>query len=167
MARGYSQMMLVGDILGALDKQGATSLSPRQMNAVIQGANLIIDAMQRDDVPATPAMGLAGWYGSDDTGLSSLYMAYVLGSAAKHPATKHAVLDTPRDPSDFGRCVRLLAAAPELRPFVGTLADPRHGKVWNYLADHWDDLERRYLSAVAGGSGHAPWLLALLRELHG
>lgn len=66
-------------------------------------------------------MGIIAWLESDDTGSSSLYMASVLsgkpGSYSNH---------YPRDPADFGRCMRLIKAVPSLKADIGKMAD--HGK---------------------------------------
>lgn len=100
------------------------------------------------------------WFAGDDTGISSRYMAAVLGAAAfsvylPRPPYVDAY---PYDPADFGRCVRLLDAIPELREYLSTLAfDTAHGPVWNAIAEEWDDLERMYREDLPTGRSDRLW----------
>ena len=77
-----SQLQLVCDIMKALEKQGLTHLNVRQMNAVIEAANVVCDALAQPHVPATPGMGWEAWCRCDDRGASSEYMAFVLAPLA-------------------------------------------------------------------------------------
>lgn len=52
----------------------------------------------------------------------------------------------PWDPSDFGRCYRLLAIAPEWRARMPEMAT--HGKVWSALASAWNELTALYEEEV-------------------
>ena len=139
-----SQMELVAAILKNIDRQGVKELNPRQMNAVIDAANSIVDEFEKLSVLASPSMGLKAWLASDETGLSSKYLAHVL-APNKAP---YAPLNIPHDPADFGRCVRLLDAAPELRAELPRLLEPQHGKPWNAIAAEWSILEAWYREDV-------------------
>lgn len=164
--REFSQAELVGGIVGWLDEHGIKSMSPRQLNAVVAASDGIIAAIDQSDVLATNGMGLLAWLRSDDTGQSSLYMARELAVAAGLPSHHERILSPdpwPHDPSDFGRCVRLLDAAPELRPHIGLLKDKRHGPVWNAIAERWSELESLYCEESP--SGQAPKLYAALQEV--
>src|SRR5688572_24935346 len=48
----------------------------------------------------------------------------------------------PRDPSDLGRCIRLLEIAPEYRPLLKSMrvVSPE----WARLVERWDELEALY-----------------------
>jgi hypothetical protein len=54
----------------------------------------------------------------------------------------------PHDGDDFGRCVRLLDAAPELRANLDSIKS--FSPEWNALVTHWDEFEALYRS---GGEG--------------
>jgi hypothetical protein len=104
-----SQIELVGAIFTELDRQGMQSLAARQMNAVINHVNEIIREIESPPRMSSPGMGLQAWLASDDTGMSSEFMAATLsGQFSRRYAH-------PYDLDDFGRCMRLLEAAPEFR----------------------------------------------------
>lgn len=135
MTKRINQMQLVADIMFALDKQGVKGMLTRQMNAVVAAADSIVAEFEKPYQPARQGSGLAEWLASDDTGLSSRFMAFALRLG---PAAESAY---PRDSDDFGRCYKMLRSAPEGRP----PADMRiHGPVWAGLAAAWPELERLY-----------------------
>jgi hypothetical protein len=106
------QMDLVLAILRELERQAAgdgeaVSVLPRQMNACVDAANLIVEAFNRPYRPATPGCGYGIWGMSDDTGLSSLWMAHVLTGKIS------VEFNYPHDADDFNRCVTFLKAVPE------------------------------------------------------
>jgi hypothetical protein len=80
---------------------------------------------------------LMQWLLSDDTGLSSMAivarMEGVLGRS-----------DFPRDASDLGRCIRLLALMPEWKPRIHEMRDVH--PVWAKIVERWDDLIGLYAS---------------------
>lgn len=132
-----------------------TQVNERQMNAIIRAADEVMAQMRRPSVSASDGMGLMRWLMSDDTGLSSRYMAAVLSG------TPRPEMNYPRDPSDFGRCYRLLRAAPELRAeFEKLRACP---KPWPLLVEHWAELE--YLYELELPEGSAPRLYRRMQEL--
>jgi hypothetical protein len=73
------------------------------------------------------------WLNGNDTGISSqAIMTHMLG---EHPTS-----DTyPSDPSDLGRCIRLLRVIPAWHQRIGEMA--KIGHVWASLVTHWDELE--------------------------
>lgn len=82
---------------------------------------------------------LATWLASGDTGVSSCTLALVAMGATK------GHFDAPHDMDDFGRCYRLVEAAPVLREHfekVGYLV-PAFARI---LAN-WDSLAEQYLKA--------------------
>jgi hypothetical protein len=137
MTATLSQIELISAIGNHLDKNGFKELAPRQFEAVIAAANIVIDAMRQTPVMAYPNMGLAKWLASDDTGMSSKFMAAVLGGIGGKYAH-------PWDADDFGRCVRLLDAVPEFRERIAMMRT--HGKKWSNLLETWEQCENAYRS---------------------
>ena len=83
--------------------------------------------------PASIA-SIGAWLVSNDTGRSSKTMACIaLGATGKLRT------DAPYDPSDFGRCLRLVEVVPELRTCFGQIAEiePRFAGI----LENWDALE--------------------------
>lgn len=149
------QMALVTDILKAVGKQKKL-VKPRIINTIIDCANLIIHEIERPDVPAVPGMGLRAWLKSDDTGLSSLYMACML---ANGPKVKRAY---PLDVDDFGRCYRFLRSVeePERRP----LADMSGLSLeWDALVANWLTLE--VLFEQPGSNGVTELIQKILKSV--
>jgi hypothetical protein len=162
-----SQIELVAAIAKALEKQGFPEAKPRYMNAIVDAANRIVEEYGRDDVTATANMGLRAWLRSDDTGLSSQYMAHVLAplagaGTAPDPSDRFWRNPSPLDPDDFGRCYRLLKAVPGLRAHLPALATG-HGAEWTGLVAVWDELERLYEEELPRGK--APKLYARMQAI--
>lgn len=95
------------------------------------------------------------WAKSWDTGQSSMTIYnFMARGIVSRP-------EIPHDPSDFGRCYRLLKVAPEWRARMAEM-----GAViatWTPYADAWDELER--LFEEESPTGMAPILFARLQEL--
>jgi hypothetical protein len=78
------------------------------------------------------------WLGGRDTGLSSTAIALTaLGKMPKNP-------NYPRDDGDFGRCYRLIKAAPGAVLALDVLARDG-GPVWAALVPRWAEIEVAYL----------------------
>lgn len=74
------------------------------------------------------------WLFSDDTGLSSMSLAAeFLGVECE--------INYPHDPSDFGRCQRLIMAVPDVRKSVDSLAEK--SPHWKKLSEHWDNIAEK------------------------
>ncbi len=95
------------------------------------------------------------WWNGPDTGMSSRTIWRVMMG---HPLVEGVF--APADPSDFGRCHRLLHAIPGWRARIGEMA-----KVpgWERLAPAWDELEALYLEGLT--KGRAPKLYDRIDEL--
>lgn len=75
-----------------------------------------------------------GWMATGRVGASSTCMARHLTGQA-HDGFH------PRDSADFGRCLGLLDAVPELRSRLSDMAAV--SPYWTALVEHWDEIERR------------------------
>lgn len=104
-----------------------------------------------------PAAALA-WVRSWDTGISSLTIFEVL-SGREVFDLKHR--DIPYDPGDFGRCYRLLQAAPRWRKRLAEVA-AQHPR-WAPFVEHWTEMEALYLEELP--SKNCPKLYALMQRL--
>jgi hypothetical protein len=136
---------IAAEVSQQLKEQGLPdSADVRHMNAMIEAANLVVAEFRQPHRPAKEASGLRAWYASDETGLSSKYMAYVLLNGGR-VENNH-----PHDPGDFGRCLGLLKAVPEARANLGLLG-AGHGEVWACLIAQWDALESMYSDTLNGG----------------
>jgi hypothetical protein len=75
------------------------------------------------------------WLASGDTGISSETLAFeYLGTERKG----HFGIGYPHDPADLGRCLRLIARVPGVRPCVDRLALKHEG--WAKAAKVWDEI---------------------------
>lgn len=103
---------------------------------------------------------IARWSLAGDAGISSKAIAAAaIGMTPKESAWG---FDTPRDPSDFGRCYRLLQKVPELRlalPLV--VAAAPH---WGPMVEVWDELTALYEEELP--SGKCPRLYERMKGLH-
>jgi hypothetical protein len=128
-----NQMELVSAIWKELARQHpGIQLIPRQMNTTIDAATKIVEEYGRPAVMATPNMGLVRWLASDDTGMSSRFMAVTMFSDQPH-STEYRY---PLDADDFGRCYRMIKAVGEptieqWQKLAGT------GPEWRRLVADW------------------------------
>lgn len=141
-----SQIDLVKAILDELQRQGIGDAEVWRLNAVIAAADSIIREFEREPVMATDDMGLDAWLRCDDTGLSSCYMASVLGGFSREYAHPH-------DVDDFGRCSRLLRSVPEFRGSLRVMksCSPQ----WAKLVERWDAIEEMIAIGDLDGANQA------------
>ncbi|SAL01580.1 hypothetical protein AWB80_08158 [Caballeronia pedi] len=85
---------------------------------------------------------LGNWLLSGDTGVSSETMAAIALGATSLGGKHHYRGDAPHDPSDFGRCYRLVINVPEIREFFPRIA--KKVKPFAGILREWDDLVRIY-----------------------
>ena len=81
------------------------------------------------------------WLANGDTGLSSKTMAFWLAFGIRAERMRH-----PLDPSDFNRCLGLLAAAPGLRGELHRLGEL--SAEWGDLAARWNEIEKTFRDEV-------------------
>ncbi len=91
----------------------------------------------------------ASWLYGNDTGMSSEAIFHFMTLGIKGG-------NTPADPDDLGRCLRLLERFPEWRKRMPEMADC--SPEWAAMVPHWGLLETTFLSEVGGlrRSGSAP-----------
>lgn len=77
---------------------------------------------------------ISTWFGGRDKGLSSEAMAV---TALTGVAPENA--NYPHDPSDFGRCARLIKRVPEVKIVAFPILS-KHGNVWPKLIEAWDEI---------------------------
>ena len=106
------------------------------------------------------------WILSDDTGISSKTIwAVMTGTVTAHGGFRvnNFYSDVPHDPSDFGRCYRLLKNFPSWRKRIGEMAIV--SETWKKMADNWNDLESEYEREMRRGTGSAPVLFKKMQEI--
>jgi hypothetical protein len=99
---------------------------------------------------------IGNWLIGGDTGISSETMAAIALGATKGN-------DAPYDPSDFGRCYRLVKKVPEIREHFPRIA--KKVKVFAGILREWDDLVRIYERDLP--SGRSDELYRRIKELRG
>ena len=138
---------------------------PMSMPASIRMVTAMMAAFEGDhadcaDNGPLPSTGdrLADWLKSGDTGASSETIATVM-SGRIIGDRRYA----PSDPSDFGRCHRLLTIFPEWRPRMSEVAAifPE----WRPLVREWDRLTALYERDLP--TGKSDELYRLIRQLRG
>ena len=85
------------------------------------------------------------WFASGDTGTSSKCIAFWL-SVRTVSGTWGA--DTPSDPSDLGRCLRLLDKFPEFRARLSEMVEV--GGHWPTFVERWDNIEQTFIRECGG-----------------
>jgi hypothetical protein len=159
------QIRIVTAIMKEIERQFRAAGKPRpgilpfRVNAIIDGANGVVAAWQREEKKATPGMGLIAWTQCDDHGLSSDAMAYAIFNTP-HVGSANRTCH-PRDPEDFGRCYRFLRAVPTASDKLDSVA--KLSPTWKNIIDNWDELARLYLEELPTGS--APKLYDRMKQL--
>lgn len=144
--------------------------------AMATGANLAVTSEEgsrawRAEIAKKAALVANGdpeleWLHGTDTGVSSLTIFSVLsrryGTRALVRIHRGAV-GAPHDPSDLGRCIRLLDAIPGWRERLPEVA-ASHPE-WAPLVERWADLERLYRVELTRADGKATKTLELMQEI--
>lgn len=97
------------------------------------------------------------WAVSDDTGLSSEYLA---SCAIGDP---NESVHYPLDPSDFGRCYRLMQILSDDEQFAALDRAAKESTKWATIGVHWAELVQLYLEEK--DLDRAPKLYARMKEL--
>lgn len=118
--------------------------------------------MQRDalDVWSRPIPNdpVKAWLRSGDCGISSQTIWHVLSGT---PMDYRFTAGIPYDPSDFGRCYRLLKRFPGWRERLGAVS--ARYPAWEVLVKRWGALEALYEAEIPDGTGEAPKLYEALQ----
>lgn len=96
------------------------------------------------------------WITGSDTGISSKAIWKMMMASATSDRHSH-----PSDPSDFGRCYRLLKLIPEWREQIDKMAAV--SPYWAALVERWANIEALYEEEKSGAS--APKTYALMRSI--
>ncbi len=104
------------------------------------------------------------WPSCGDTGLSSNAIFTHFMGGHRYAVGSHDRFTAPLDPSDFGRCFRLLSA-PWASEWRARIAEMAQYPKWAKLAPAWDELEALYVLELQNKNGMAPKLYARMREL--
>lgn len=83
------------------------------------------------------------WLAGGDTGTSSKAIAFWLTAKVKD---QRWGASTPIDPSDLGRCLRLLEVMPEWKSRIGEMAEA--GGEWPTYVKHWDEMAQSMADEV-------------------
>jgi hypothetical protein len=125
------------------------------MRAFIKVHSTCQDTGLKDDTPVIPQ----DWARGRDTGISSGTIYSVL-TGFSSPYRGH---DIPRDPSDFGRCYRLLELFPAWKPRLGAVAAAY--PAWKPFVREWDRLTEMYEAAMARSGMPATEMYHFMKQL--
>lgn len=106
-------------------------------------------------------MKVIHWLANGSTGISSKTMAFWLAFEIKRDDNGH-----PHDPADLDRCLRLLEAAPWLRPSLSRMREM--SPAWAALVDRWTEVEACHVDEVGIGwtkARSAPKTYDLMRSI--
>lgn len=155
-----SQPELIGAILKHLGRCGIKDLNVRQLNAVVDAADEILSELNKPTILASDGMGLQAWLNSDDTGTSSCCLASTLLGFSREYGHPH-------DPTDFGRCLRMLRAVPEAMAIFDTPEGREKvsslSREWRCIVTNWNNMASLYEEEYP--TGKAPKLHKLMRQL--
>jgi hypothetical protein len=100
------------------------------------------------------------WLVGDDTGTSSETLLLIHVGILKR---SRFGFDAPHDPSDFGRCYRLVKKFPEIK---GSFHDvSKRVPVFAGILENWDSLCKLYRKELKRPDGRCPELYAKIKEL--
>ncbi len=102
------------------------------------------------------------WLLSDDTGISSKAL---VGEYLCAPENERWGIGAPLDPSDLGRCLRLIYLVPAIRGCVDSLALKHEN--WARAAKIWDKISQSMIEEVGidwEKSKSAPLTFALMKD---
>lgn len=103
------------------------------------------------------------WLKSGDTGISSETIFCVMTGTPFELVLKSWSRSTPCDPSDFGRCYRLLSKYPEWLPRLEELRSL--GDKWGKFVDNYENMVTLYNEEVPEHTGSAPKLYEFMKTL--
>jgi hypothetical protein len=148
---------------GEQEKLFPARISPKRSKALMLTIEAFQEEHARCPVTENSPVKLQGrspldWLRGGDVGLSSETICRQLGELGepKQPAW-------PRDPSDFGRCHRLLKLFPSWRARMPEIAARYPATPWVAYVREWDRMAALYDEEAP--SGQAPKLWELMKQL--
>lgn len=133
---------------------------PDTIQALLAERDQLADALEaaREDVSIARRALL--WLAGGDSGMSSEAICY-------HMLGMKSDGSFPLDPSDLGRCLRLLELFPEWKPRMGEMA--RYSAQWAALVERWDELAEMMADEVGigwpkGNGKRAPRTYAAMKD---
>lgn len=167
IVRGELPVSAIGGVEAIAKEQGFDLVDAGACRPL--GAKLVVTNAERagrlrEAIAEYAAARAAGdrfeaWLHGSDTGTSSLTIAEVLSGRSDLVGTFGR--STPRDPSDFWRCLNLLEVMPEWRDRLPEVAAAEPS--WVPLVERWAEVEALYHEEAP--SGRAPRCYDLIREL--
>ena len=153
-----NQTSLVSAITKEIERQ-KVFIDVGALNKIIDCANQIIAEIERKRIYADCKMSFIAWFGSDDTGASSKWLASILSG------NKPSSVAYPYDPSDFVRCYRMLNCVDGAKELFEIQKDLISSKcnVWRNYLENWNDLEK--LWEQESPNNKCPKLYELMQKL--
>ena len=149
---------------GKCSHEWALGFSPLSIDAFVKAAKHpcpvcgAIDVMLGPFPKSTPEGDPVAWLDGGDTGISSKTIWRVM--MGRGPSSDWWGDGPPLDPSDFGRCYRLLKVMPSWRPRLPEVS-AKFPK-WTRLVETWDELTALYEEEFP--KKNAPKLYARIQE---
>lgn len=137
------------------NKIGNETLSTKKINNILNASlsfsNEIKNILNEKDTfyKKGDNVSITEWLLSDDTGQSSIYMAYILfqneikltGQLTPRAVSEKAY---PRDYDDLGRCIRMLEATGFQLNLDSKLKLAATSEYWEKIMENWDDWKSLY-----------------------
>lgn len=138
----------------------AESIIPRIDDRKSTDAEILAPGQERSVVQEVETLRKClEWSLGTDTGLSSETIVSVMAGIDG----RSQLVSVPYDPSDFGRCFRLLQLFPEWRKRLPEVASKY--PAWSKLVENWEKMEAIYQREMQRSDNSAPELYALMKEL--
>ena len=118
--------------------------------------------MNVSDISKEQLIDAIKWLLSDDTGTSS---ETILAAALDIKFKGLFSWDAPSDPSDLGRCIRLLDKLPWIKDLAFSEIFKSGSVNWKNIINNWDILQSLYFEELP--SGNLPKTYDLMKYLRG
>lgn len=117
-------------------------------------------ALEKENEQKTKVIG---WLLGNDTGVSSkVIVAFMTGNIS---SLSERYKSAPSDPSDLGRCLRLLEIMPEWEAHLPELA--KKYRPWTHIVNKWQVLKELYNKELSNEDGRALETYDLMLKLRG
>ena len=128
-------------------------------------ASLSPTSKNRNDTAVLPLELYVEWLANGDVGLSTLAIVQRLTGVrmTANGQRRHGCEDTPTDPGDIRRILRLFDKVPATRAYLSVMRDV--SDEWKTIIDHWTEIETQYRKEEHNPSGCAPKTYRMLKQL--